>query len=98
MTFLKERPEARFGEIWVIFGFPGPGGHLDGVAFHMTGDPRYLELAKAGVDFIRANMIDRKGAGMFSGRQFPNGQWGPTVGFRNVQELAYGLVGLSLYY
>lgn len=69
-----------------------------GVAFHLTGEPRYLELMKAGVDFTRRNMIDRSTGGMFVTRPLPNGTWGPAVGQRNAQELAYGLLGLSFYY
>jgi len=36
-----------------------------GVAFQMTGNPRYLELMKSGVDFIRGKLIDRRAGGMF---------------------------------
>lgn len=69
-----------------------------GVAFHLTGETRYLDLMKAGVEFTRKNMIDRSGGGMFVTRALPNGTWGPTVSARNAQELAYGLLGMSFYY
>lgn len=69
-----------------------------GVAFHLTGERRYLDLMKSGVDFIRRNMIDRNAGGMFVTRSLPNGQWGPQVNFRNAQELAYGVLGLGFYY
>jgi len=69
-----------------------------GVAFHLTGEARYLELMKSGVDFIRNNMVDRRNGGLFVTRSLPNGQWGPSVATRNPQELAYGLLGMSFYY
>lgn len=69
-----------------------------GVAFHLTGERRYLDLMKSGVDYTRQNLIDRRGGGMFVTRALPNGAWGPAVTARNAQELAYGLLGLSFYY
>ncbi|MCX6612628.1 MAG: AGE family epimerase/isomerase, partial [Acidobacteria bacterium] len=69
-----------------------------GVAFHLTGEARYLELMKSGVDFIRNSMIDRRNGGLFVSRSLPNGQWGPTLNERNAQALAYGLLGMSFYY
>lgn len=69
-----------------------------GVAFHMTGNKRYLELMKAGVDYIRANAVDRKDGGMFTSQDPMTGVWGPKMEFRNPQELGYGLLGMAFYY
>lgn len=69
-----------------------------GVAFHLTGEPRYLRYAKAGVDFIRQHAIDRDGGGMFTTESLDDGAWGPGVAQRNPQELAYGLLGMAFYY
>jgi mannose/cellobiose epimerase-like protein (N-acyl-D-glucosamine 2-epimerase family) len=68
-----------------------------GVAFHMTGDRKYLGYMKKGVDYIRANAFDRAKGGMYT-RQETNGRWGPDVTLRNPQELGYGLLGISFYY
>jgi len=67
-----------------------------GVAYHLTGDPRYLEYAKAGVDYLRQNIIDRENGGSYLVRN--NGAWEPAPEFRNPQELAYSLLGISFYY
>ena len=69
-----------------------------GVAFHMTGDPRYLKLMKAGVDFIRNNAIDRQNGGIGTTQDIPTGLWSPDPQLRNAQELGYGLLGLAMYY
>ena len=69
-----------------------------GVAFHMTGNKRYLELMKAGVDYIRANAMDRVNGGMFTSQDLNTGVWGPKMEYRNPQELGYGLLGLAMYY
>src|SRR5512138_1919980 len=36
-----------------------------GVAFHLTGDPKYLEWMKAGVNVLRTTWMDRRHGGMF---------------------------------
>ena len=69
-----------------------------GVAFHMTGNTRYLDLMKAGVDFIRRNSIDRVNGGMSTTQDIASGVWSPAPADRNAQELGYGLLGLSMYY
>ncbi len=69
-----------------------------GVAFHMTGDPRYLKLMKAGVDYIRANSIDRVNGGMGTTQDIATGLWSPAPADRNAQELGYGLLGMAMYY
>lgn len=67
-----------------------------GVAYHMTGDEHYLNLAKAGVDYIRANAIDRETGSVVS--YFENGVPGRNALERTTQDLAYGLMGLAFYY
>ncbi len=68
-----------------------------GVAFHVTGDPRYLEWMRAGVQHIRAEWMDRGFGGMRT-RIDRNGQSVPVPEWRNPQELAYGLLGVGFYY
>jgi mannose/cellobiose epimerase-like protein (N-acyl-D-glucosamine 2-epimerase family) len=67
------------------------------VAFHITGDPKYLEWMRAGVTYIRENAVDREGGGMRTERE-ANGEWGPQREYRDTQQLAYGLLGMSFYY
>ena len=67
-----------------------------GIAFQLTGNPTYLQYMKAGVDFFRGNFLDRANGGAYS--YFDGKQWGPDAAYRNTQELAYSMVGLSFYY
>ncbi|MCP3100469.1 AGE family epimerase/isomerase [Myxococcus sp. K15C18031901] len=69
-----------------------------GVAFHLTGEPRYLALARAGVDHLRQHAFDREHGGAFSWRDNAAGAWGPDVSQRNPQEQSYALLGLAFYY
>lgn len=69
-----------------------------GVAFHVTGDPYFLELAKAGVDYLRQHAFDREHGGAYSWRDNTTGKWGPDVAERTPQEQAYALLGPSFYY
>lgn len=69
-----------------------------GVLFHLTGDPQFLTYMKAGVDYIRANVIDREGGGMRLTQNAETGEWGPARELRDTQQLAYGLLGMSFYY
>jgi mannose/cellobiose epimerase-like protein (N-acyl-D-glucosamine 2-epimerase family) len=69
-----------------------------GVAFHLTGDLRYLRWAKAGVDYLRANAFDKSGGGTFAYWDGEAQAWGPEPAFRNPQELAYALLGIGFYY
>lgn len=68
-----------------------------GVAYHLTGDPKYLGYMKAGVDYIRQNAIDPAG-GMRTLKDLTNAQWGPAREFRDAQQLGYGLLGMAFYY
>jgi mannose/cellobiose epimerase-like protein (N-acyl-D-glucosamine 2-epimerase family) len=69
-----------------------------GVAFHLSGDPKYLQYAKAGVDYLRQNAIDRQNGGTHTYFDNNSQTWGPAPGLRNTQELAYALLGMSFYY
>jgi mannose/cellobiose epimerase-like protein (N-acyl-D-glucosamine 2-epimerase family) len=69
-----------------------------GVAFHMTGDPKYLDYARAGVDYLRNNAMDRVNGGVASYYDGATRRWMPQVEFRNPQELAYALLGMGFYY
>ncbi len=68
-----------------------------GVAYHLTGDPKYFEYMKAGIDYIRRNALDPPG-GMFTTLDLTTNTWGPRREFRNPQELGYGLLSLAFYY
>ncbi len=67
-----------------------------GVAFQLTGDPKYLQYMKAGVEFFRSNFLDQTYGGAYS--YFDGKQWGPDAAYRTTQELAYSMVGLSFCY
>lgn len=69
-----------------------------GVAYHVTGDPRYLDAMKAGVEFLRKNHRDTQRGGLFTQQNTQTGVWGPRMEWRNPQELAYGLLGMGFYY
>lgn len=69
-----------------------------GVAFHLTGERKYLEMMKAGIDFIRKNAIDRVNGGIATTQSTTNDSWGPASGLRTPQQLAYGLLGMAFYY
>ena len=43
-----------------------------GVAFHLTGNPKYLQYAKAGVDYLRQNSFDRKHGGTYAFKPMPS--------------------------
>ena len=68
-----------------------------GVAYHLTGDPRYLAWMKAGVAYIRQNTIDPAG-GMFTQLDLTTGTWGVDRNLRDPQQLGYGMLGLAFYY
>ncbi|MDP2955095.1 MAG: hypothetical protein Q8N53_01625, partial [Longimicrobiales bacterium] len=58
-----------------------------GVAFHLTGEERYLALAKAGVDHLREHALDREARSAVS--WWKEGEARPPVEARNAQDLAY---------
>ena len=68
--------------------------YLYGAAFHLTGDERYLELARAGVEAIRAT-VEADGSvpsWLEGGRPLP------AAGERTTQDLAYAQLGLAMYW
>lgn len=66
-----------------------------GVAFHLTGDERYLALARAGVDFLRAHDLDREARSAVS--WWKGDEPHPPARARNAQDLAYANLGLAFY-
>lgn len=66
-----------------------------GVAFHLTGEERYLALAKAGVEHFRAHALDRTARSAVS--WWRNGEARPPVEARTAQDLAYANLGLAFY-
>ena len=69
-----------------------------GVAFHMTGDPQYLKLMKAGVDYLREKAFDRENGGVYHFWNGDSKQWEPEPDYRDPQQLSYALLGVSMYY
>jgi mannose/cellobiose epimerase-like protein (N-acyl-D-glucosamine 2-epimerase family) len=69
-----------------------------GVLFHLTGDAAFMDYMKAGVKYLRENAYDRKGGGIAQTQNATTGVWGPQREFRDPQQLAYGLLGISFYY
>jgi mannose/cellobiose epimerase-like protein (N-acyl-D-glucosamine 2-epimerase family) len=69
-----------------------------GVAFHLTGEQKYLDLALAGVQYLRRNAFDRKHGGAYAWQDGTTGQWGPAAAERNPQEQAYTLLGPSFFH
>ncbi len=59
-----------------------------GVAYLLTGDPKYLGYMQAGIDYTRRNAVDRTAQ-----LDLATNTWGPRREFRNPQELGYGLLG-----
>ena len=66
-----------------------------GVAFHLTGEERYLALARAGVEHLRAHALDRAERSAVS--WWKDGVAHPPVEARNAQDLAYANLGLAFY-
>lgn len=65
-----------------------------GVAYHLTGDARYLQWAKAGVDYLRNTGINpATGA---TPVYLENGQ--PSTIPASAQDLAYAELGMGFYY
>ena len=66
-----------------------------GVAFHMTGEVHYLQLAKAGVDFLLNHAFESSGAIV---SWFEDEKSGPNLEHRTSQDMAIALIGPSFYY
>ncbi len=67
-----------------------------GVAYHLTGDPKMLELARDGAAFIRQHALDPVTGSAAS--YFEKGEAKPEVLARTSQDLAYAELGLAMYY
>jgi mannose/cellobiose epimerase-like protein (N-acyl-D-glucosamine 2-epimerase family) len=66
------------------------------VAYHMTGDERYLRYAKLGLDYLFTNMVDKDGV-FYSWTE--NGVPGPEHASQRIsQDMAYALMGPAMYY
>ncbi|HEU4726316.1 MAG TPA: hypothetical protein VFT22_00435 [Kofleriaceae bacterium] len=69
---------------------------LYGVAFHITGEERYLEYARAGVAWLRAHAYEHDSGSAVT--YWSAGKAGPPPDQRTTQDLAYAQVGLAFYY
>ena len=67
-----------------------------GIAYHLTGEPRYLEYARGGVSFLREHALDREHGGAYT--YFKGAAKLPAVGQRTSQDLAYALTGIGFLY
>ena len=68
-----------------------------GVAYNLTGDDKYFEYAKKGVDYLRNHALDLKNGGAYTYLDAEgNGQ--PSVTKRISQDMAYAVSGLGYYY
>ncbi len=70
--------------------------YVYGVAYHLTGESRYLEWMRAGVNFIRTHGLDRENGGAFT--YFKDGKPDDLGLARNAQDLAYAQIGLGFYF
>ena len=66
-----------------------------GVAFHLTGEERYLALARAGVEHLRTHALERSSRSAVS--WWRNGEAHPPADARTSQDLAYANLGLAFY-
>lgn len=67
-----------------------------GVAYHLTGDPKMLELCRDGVRFLREKALDKETGSAIS--YWEKGVAGPPLLQRTSQDLAYAQLGLAMYY
>jgi mannose/cellobiose epimerase-like protein (N-acyl-D-glucosamine 2-epimerase family) len=66
------------------------------VAYHMTGDERYLQYAKMGIDYIYTKLIDKDGV-FYTWME--NGVPGPENAKQRIsQDISYALMGPAMYY
>lgn len=66
-----------------------------GVAYHLTGEERFLAWARAGVAWLRANAFDRQTGSAVS--WWEDGVGGPALLERTSQDLAYANLGVAFY-
>ena len=69
-----------------------------GVAYHLTGESKFLTLAKAGVDWIGENGIDQTLGGTYKYLSQPSNTPDNNFNSRTSQEQAYALQGMAFYY
>jgi mannose/cellobiose epimerase-like protein (N-acyl-D-glucosamine 2-epimerase family) len=70
-----------------------------GIAFHLTGETRYLDYAKAGVAYLRSHAFQGTPEGSDgSCTYFEGGGTGPACLQRTSQDLAYALTGIGFLY
>lgn len=67
-----------------------------GIAFHMTGNPHYLEICREGALALSEAMDGNYG--MHVTQIADVGEWDTERALRSSQDLAYGLTGLGMYY
>lgn len=67
-----------------------------GIAFHITGKQKYLDLCRKGV-LALLEAIDGN-YGMHVKKKISTGEWDCDRAMRTSQDLAYGLTGLGIYY
>lgn len=67
-----------------------------GIAFHITGNTRYLELCRKGALALVEAMDGNYG--MFVKKQRDISKWDDQRRKRTSQDLAYGITGLGMYY
>ena len=67
-----------------------------GVAFHLTGDPKMLALARDGVTFLRRQNLDAASGSAVTWRE--SGRAGPPELQRTTQDLAYAQLGMAMYW
>ena len=67
-----------------------------GIAFHMTGDPHYLEICRKGALALMDAMDGNYGMHVVQSEE--TGEWDRDYRSRTSQDLAYGLTGLGMYY
>ena len=70
--------------------------YLYGVAYHLTGEPKYLLWARAGVRYILDNAVNKTTGDVVS--YWSGGKPVIDPDDQTSQDLAYSLVGLSFYY
>ncbi|MEI7870028.1 MAG: hypothetical protein WCI11_19250 [Candidatus Methylumidiphilus sp.] len=67
-----------------------------GVAYHLTGDAKYLKLAHRGVQWLMVNAIDKEHGGSYT--YMDEGKGNPAYTLRTSQDQSYTMMGFSFYY
>lgn len=67
-----------------------------GIAYHMTGNPHYLEICRKGA-LALLEAVDGN-YGMHVTKDIKSGDWDDDYKLRTSQDLAYGMTGLGMYY